>query len=587
MIRQPIITVMGHVDHGKTTLLDKIRSSAIASKEAGRITQHIGASEVPLSVITDICKDIPNFSSSNMKIPGLLFIDTPGHEAFTNLRRRGGSIADMAIVVVDITQGFQPQTIEAINILKEYKTPFVVAANKIDLLTGWMVNKTNSFQVSYGKQSKSVQDLLDNKIYELIGRFSELGFNSELYSRVSNFQNELAIIPVSAKTGEGIAELLMVVSGLSQRFLELKLNIEVNGPAKGSILEKKEIKGLGTTLDVIIYDGTLHINDQVAFADSNNEVKITKVKALLKPKPMHEIGTSANKFYYVDSVSAASGIKIAAVGIEDAMPGSPIIAVTGDEDYKNIIKSEMADVFKTDNAGVILKADSIGSLEAISKLMSSENFKISKKGIGNVTKRDIMDAFSMYSTDSLYAVILAFNVSIDNDAEEEAKTSGVKIISENVIYKLIDSYKEFVNLKTSAKKKEAEDRITFPSKIELIAGDCFRVSHPAIFGVSVIAGRIKPGYIMINDSGVAVGKIKGIQNEKQPLQEAKKGDEVAISMEEPTYGRQIQENQILYTKVTKEMQYLLQNDFSYLLSDEDKATLNEIIRIMNKNNPSK
>ncbi|ASI13556.1 translation initiation factor aIF2/5B [Candidatus Mancarchaeum acidiphilum] len=587
MIRQPIITVMGHVDHGKTTLLDKIRSSAIASKEAGRITQHIGASEVPLSVINEICKDIPNFSSSNMKIPGLLFIDTPGHEAFTNLRRRGGSIADMAIVVVDITQGFQPQTIEAINILKEYKTPFVVAANKIDLLTGWMSNKTRSFQVSYGKQSKTVQDLLDNKLYELVGRFGELGFNSELYSRVSNFQNELAIVPVSAKTGEGIAELLMVVSGLSQRFLELKLNIEVNGPAKGSILEKKEIKGLGTTLDVIIYDGTLHINDQIAFADSNNEVNTTKVKALLKPKPMHEIGASASKFYYVDSVSAASGIKISAVGIEDAMPGSPIIAVTGNDDYKNIIKSEMADIFKTDNAGIILKADSIGSLEAISKLMSSENFRISKKGIGNVNKRDIMDAFSMYGTDPLYAVIIAFNVSIDNDAEEEAKTSGVKIISENVIYKLIDSYKEFVNLRTTAKKKEAEDRITFPSKIEVIAGDCFRVSHPAIFGIKVETGRIKPGFIMINDSGIVVGKIKGIQNEKQPLQEAKRGDEIAMSMDEPTYGRQIQDNQILYTRVTKEMQFLLQNEFSYLLNDDDKKTLEEIIRIMNKNSTNR
>ena len=207
MIRQPIITVMGHVDHGKTTLLDKIRSSAIASREAGKITQHIGASEVPSNVINEICKDIPNFSSSSMKIPGLLFIDTPGHEAFTNLRKRGGSIADMAILVVDITQGFQPQTIEAINILKEYKTPFIVAANKIDLIQGWNVNKTKSFKVSFDKQNESVKNLIDNKVYELVGRLGEFGFNSELYSRVTNFQNELSIIPISAKTGEGLAEL--------------------------------------------------------------------------------------------------------------------------------------------------------------------------------------------------------------------------------------------------------------------------------------------------------------------------------------------------------------------------------------------
>ena len=582
MIRQPIITVMGHVDHGKTTLLDKIRSSAIASREAGKITQHIGASEVPSNVINEICKDIPNFSSSSMKIPGLLFIDTPGHEAFTNLRKRGGSIADMAILVVDITQGFQPQTIEAINILKEYKTPFIVAANKIDLIQGWNVNKTKSFKVSFDKQNESVKNLIDNKVYELVGRLGEFGFNSELYSRVTNFQNELSIIPISAKTGEGLAELLMLVSGLSQKFLELKLNIEVNGPAKGSILEKNEIKGLGTTIDVIIYDGTLHVNDQIAFATADNDVKSTKVKALLKPKPLHEIRESSSKFFYVDSVSAASGVKIAAVGIEDAMPGSPLLQIDNDMDYKDLIKSEMADVFKTDTSGIILKADSIGSLEAISKLLESENFRISKKGIGNITKRDLMDAFSMYGIDPLSAVILAFNVNIDPDAEDESKTANIKIISENVIYKLIDSYKEFINTKTGEKKKEIEDRITFPSKIELIAGDCFRVSHPAIFGVSIISGKVKPGYVMMNKEGTVVGRIKGIQNDKHALAEAVKGDEIAMSMDEPTYGRQIHEGEVLYTRESKENIFLLSNDFSYMLTDDDKSTLVEIEKIMSK-----
>ncbi len=582
MIRQPIITVMGHVDHGKTTLLDKIRSSAIASREAGKITQHIGASEVPSNVINEICKDIPNFSSSSMKIPGLLFIDTPGHEAFTNLRKRGGSIADMAILVVDITQGFQPQTIEAINILKEYKTPFIVAANKIDLIQGWNVNKTKSFKVSFDKQNESVKNLIDNKVYELVGRLGEFGFNSELYSRVTNFQNELSIIPISAKTGEGLAELLMLVSGLSQKFLELKLNIEVNGPAKGSILEKNEIKGLGTTIDVIIYDGTLHVNDQIAFATADNDVKSTKVKALLKPKPLHEIRESSSKFFYVDSVSAASGVKIAAVGIEDAMPGSPLLQIDNDMDYKDLIKSEMADVFKTDTSGIILKADSIGSLEAISKLLESENFRISKKGIGNITKRDLMDAFSMYGIDPLSAVILAFNVNIDPDAEDESKTANIKIISENVIYKLIDSYKEFINTKTGEKKKEIEDRITFPSKIELIAGDCFRVSHPAIFGVSIISGKVKPGYVMMNKDGTVVGRIKGIQNDKHALTEAVKGDEIAMSMDEPTYGRQIHEGEVLYTRESKENIFLLSNDFSFMLTDDDKSTLVEIEKIMSK-----
>ena len=218
MIRQPIICVMGHVDHGKTTLLDKIRNSAITAKEAGGITQHIGASEVPLDTIRRICGGI-QFGTSDIKIPGLLFIDTPGHEAFTNLRRRGDSVADLAILVVDIMQGFQPQTVEAIDILKEYKTPFIIAANKIDLITGWRNTGSKSFAEAIKQQQTSVAAALESKIFELIGRVSEYGFSSDIYNKVTNFQKELAIVPLSAKTGEGIAELLMLAVGLSQKFL--------------------------------------------------------------------------------------------------------------------------------------------------------------------------------------------------------------------------------------------------------------------------------------------------------------------------------------------------------------------------------
>ncbi len=568
---------MGHVDHGKTSLLDKIRSSTIAAKEAGGITQHIRASEVPIDAIDNICGPLLRASNIKITIPGLLFIDTPGHEAFTNLRRRGSSVADIAILVVDVTKGFEPQTIEAINILKEYKTPFIVAANKVDLITGWRDSKLNSLLASLKKQNEGVVAELDNRIYGMIGKLSEFGLNSERFDRIKDFQKEIAIVPISAKTGEGIAELLVVATGLAQKYLEMKLNIEIKGPGKGSILEKNEIRGLGTTIDVILYDGTLKVNDTIAFATSNS-VATAKIKALLKPKPMHQVGDSASKFNYVESVSAASGIKISGNGLDDAMPGSPVIQVTGD-DYANEIKAEMGEVFKTDSRGLILKADSIGSLEAISKLMSTAGFGISKKGIGKVTKRDVTDAFSMYATDPLSAVILAFNVGVEDDAQEASQASGVKIISSDIIYKLIDDYKAFTDEKKKSAAQKIEDRIVLPGEIEVLPNSCFRVSHPAVFGVSVVAGRIVPGYQLISNTGEVIGKIKEMQSEKETLKEAKKGEHLAISMSEPTFGRQVREGQILYTNVGDEDFSLLLKEFAYLISEDEAKLLEKIMQI--------
>ncbi|MEM3841138.1 MAG: translation initiation factor IF-2 [Candidatus Micrarchaeaceae archaeon] len=581
MIRQPIICVMGHVDHGKTTLLDRIRNSAIAAKEAGGITQHIGASEVPIDVVNKICGPIMSKSSAKMIIPGLLFIDTPGHEAFTNLRQRGGSVADLAILVIDITKGFEPQTVEAIEILKQYKTPFIVAANKVDLIAGWIVSGSMSIGEALKRQNSKVLSSLDERIFYFIGKLSEYGFSSERYDRVSDFTKELAIIPISAKSGEGIAELLMLVAGLAQKYMEAKLKIEVGGAGRGSILEKKEVKGLGTTIDVILYDGSLKVNDTIAFATPDGVIT-TKIRAMLKPKPLHEIRESTSKFYYVERVDAASGVKISATSLENALPGSPVVQVISGEDYTKEINAEMKEVFKTDKVGVVIKADTIGSVEAISMLLGAEGMKVSKKGIGNVNRRDVIDAFAMNSVDRLYAVVLAFNVDIEQDAKVFADSSGIKIIKNNIIYGIVDEYKEFVQAQRRESLAEIERRITFPGCISVLPNSCFRASHPAIFGVEVLDGRIKPGYVMMTENGVVVGRLRGIQNEKNQLDVAKKGDAVAVSMDEPTFGRQIKEGQTLYTRITDAEEKLLAGEYSSMLTDDEKKLLHIIIDIKNR-----
>ena len=580
MIRQPIIVVMGHVDHGKTSILDKIKNTTLTATEAGGITQHIGASEVPLSTISKISGELLKKFNINITIPGLLFIDTPGHEAFTNLRRRGGSVADLAILVVDVSKSFEPQTYEALDILKEYKTPFIVAANKIDLVNGWKSYETYSFSESLSKQNMKASEDLEAKIYGLVGKLSERGFNAERFDRVKDFRKEIVIVPVSAKTGEGIAELLVYATGLSQRFLEMKLQIEVNGPGLGSIIERKEDKGLGTTISVILYNGTLKVNDTVAFSTQSG-IKTSKIRALLKPKETEDIRASGSRFVYVDSVSAASGVKISGTDLEDALPGSLLVS-TDTPNYENIIRSEIQELFATDKAGVILKTDTMGSLEALSRMLKSSGVNVGKKEIGSVTKRDVLDAFGMRATDPFSSVILAFNVPLEEEAKAEAYATGVNIISGNIIYKIIDDYNLWLGEERKREHTAIERSLSYPGEIKILPNSCFRVSHPAIFGVEVIRGKIRPGVQMINAHGEILGKIKEMQDNGISMQEAKKSANIAVSMDGVTFGRQINDGDILTVFLNDDEERALKYKFRDFLSDDDNDLLEKLDQIKEK-----
>ncbi|MBL7170295.1 MAG: translation initiation factor IF-2, partial [Candidatus Aenigmarchaeota archaeon] len=391
MIRQPIVAVLGHVDHGKTTILDSIRGSVVQKGEAGGITQHIGASFIPIDIIKGFCGDLLKKLKIDVKIPGLLFVDTPGHEAFTTLRRRGGSVADLAILVIDVNKGFQPQTDESLEYLKKFKTPFVVATNKIDLLPGWFPKPKACFIDTVKQQGYDVSGDLEDKLYTIVGQLSERGFESERFDRVEDFKKQVAIVPVSGKTGEGIPELLMVLAGLSQQFLKERL--EVTEQAKGSVLEVKEVKGLGTTIDVIVYDGTVHVGDHLIIG--GKEPLVTKVKALLRPPALKELRVE-KKFDYIKEVSAAAGVKVSAPNLEGVIAGSPIICVCHShqiEDAKQKIQKEVEEVeFSLNVDGVVAKADTLGSLEALIKMLKDNDIPIRKAGIGPVIKQDVVEA---------------------------------------------------------------------------------------------------------------------------------------------------------------------------------------------------
>jgi translation initiation factor 5B len=572
-IRSPICTVMGHVDHGKSSILDKIRGSAIVKSEAGAITQAIGASIIPLETIKNICGKLLDSLKMNFNIPGLLFIDTPGHAAFTNLRKRGGNLADIAILVVDINEGLKPQTLESIEILKQYKTPFIIALNKIDLIQGWQTKETPILQ-TISQQPENIQKILETKLYELVGSLAELGLNAERFDRVQDYTQQIAMIPCSAQTGEGIQELLMVLTGLAQRFLEKCLECNVQGQAKGTVLEVKEEKGLGKTIDVIIYDGKLKVGDTIVIAGLSQPI-VTKVKALFEPVPLAEMRDKHSNFKSVKEVVAATGVKISANEIDDVVSGMPLRSATKDnlETIKEEIQKEVEEVLiETDEDGIVIKADSLGSLEALVKLLKEKEVPIRRASIGSITKKDLAEAETNYEKDPLKAVILAFNIKTNETPE------NIKIISNDVIYKIIEDYDEWIQTTESEMQKGEIEKLVRPCKMKVLQGYIFRQSNPAIVGIEVLSGKLKVGMPLMNSEGAKITEVKQIQADKETVDEAEAGKQVAVSMPDVTVGRQINENFTLYSAIPEE-DFRKLKDLKKLLTPEEIETIKEIAEI--------
>ena len=573
-IRQPIVSVLGHVDHGKTTLLDYIRGTAVASRESGAITQHIGATEIPIDAIKNVCGNL--LKGKSFSLPGLLFIDTPGHHAFTTLRSRGGSLADIAILIVDITEGFKPQTYESINILKQYKTPFIIAANKIDSISGWQKNDVLANQ-RIDQQPLKIKNVFEENLYQLIGDLYDEGLQADLYYKIKDFRKTIGIVPISAKTGEGINELLMTLVGLAQRFLEEKLHIET-GPAKGTILEVKEEVGMGTTIDTIIYNGVLRNTDTIAIGTKTDPV-VTTIKALLKPKPLDEIRDPRERFSSVKEVSAAAGIKISSPNLEDVIPGAPIrVCNENQEEIVEDIKKQTHIDIQVDEEGLLIKADTIGSLEALIKESKEKGIKIRKAEIGNVSKRDITEAAA--TTDPFNKVIFAFNIKILPEAKEELKQTDVTVFNDPVIYTIMEKYDDWYAITKDKLEKQRRQTYMHPGMIKILPEFIFRVSNPAIFGVRVLAGRIHSDLKLMREDGRVIGRIKGIQEENQSVDEAKQGAEVAVSVDGITIGRQVKGGDILYTDLPEDDAKKLR-DLDVLTFDE-KEVLEKIFEIKRK-----
>jgi translation initiation factor 5B len=577
MPRQPILSVLGHVDSGKTTLLDNIRESKIVDGEAGGITQMIGATEIPLDTVEDVCGDLLQQLDTNLTIPGLLFIDTPGHAAFSSLRKRGGSISDIAILVIDIEQGVQPQTEEAIKILRESSTPFIIALNKVDKLPGWK-SQEQCFSKNIQFQSEKNVKALDDRIYELMADLNEYGFVIDRFDRVDNFREKVGVVPISAMTGEGLPELLMTVAGLAQNYLEDDLEVE-EGDGKATVLEVSEQKGFGTTVDVIHYDGTIHEDDKIVYGTPEG-VKVTDARALLKPRPLKEIRLD-KQYQEVGKVEPASGVKIAGQDLEGVVPGAPLRAGKDTEKLIEEVEQELeTSSFETDDEGLIAKADSLGSLEALMLEIEDIDVKVQKADVGRIKKSDIIE---VDNEDPEFRAVIAFNAEVTEKALELAESKNVKIFNSDVIYEALDNYSRWKEDLKQQNRKKALENLSRPAEVRTLQDHVFRSSNPVVIGMKVVEGVINQGSL-IDEDGEKIGGIKALQDDGESLEKAEKGDTVALSIANASLDRDFEAGDHLFVDLTSK-DYRRLRELDDMLSAGEKKALEKIVKIKDSVDP--
>jgi translation initiation factor 5B len=587
-MRQPVVVILGHVDSGKTSLADALRGTGVQAREVGGITQEIGASFFPMETLRQICGPLLDKAGGELQIPGLLMIDTPGHAVFSNLRLRGGSAADIAILVVDVLKGLENQTLESIDILKQRRVPYLIAMNKIDMIKGWKKGSQGPLQQLFKEQLPEWNDELEERLYNIVGGLSRLGFQSDAYYRVKDFRQQVSIIPVSARTHAGIPEMLAMLIGLAQQFLKGKLESaeSKDKAARGIILELQEEVGIGETANIILTEGTLSVGDSIGLVRRDGAFK-SKVKALFMPKPLDEMRDPRDKFTSVDSVYAAAGVKLVSADLAGVVPGTTVASFKTEQQFRSL-KAEMEKelssiVVKTDNMGVIVKAGSIGGLEALLRMLEERGIPVRQADIGEISKNDIVDAQVVGDHDPYLGAILGFDSKVLPEAKEYVGTSPIFV--SGIIYEVIDNYVNWAAAKRDADEKAALSNLTRPAKLKAMPGMFFRRNDPAVFGVEVVTGRLRPKVKLMSAEGIELGTVEQVQDQGKALMEAKQGDKVAISVDGPTLGRQVRENDTIYTMPRSHEAKLLRTKLSTSLTAEEHEVLDEIIRIKSAADP--
>lgn len=594
-LRSPICCILGHVDTGKTKLLDKIRQTNVQEGEAGGITQQIGATYFPIEAIKQKTCFLNKDGAFDYKVPGLLIIDTPGHESFTNLRSRGSSLCNIAILVVDIMHGLEPQTLESLGLLRQRKTPFIVALNKVDRLYGWKSYPEMSFEEMLELQPAATRAEFEDRLQKTILAFAEQGLNSQVSFRNNDMRKTVSLVPTSAITGDGVADMIMLLISLTQKMMHESLMYL--SKLECTVLEVKVIEGLGTTIDVILSNGVLREGDKIAVCGLNGPI-VTQIRALLTPQPLRELRIKSSYVHH-KQVKAALGVKICAPDLEKAIAGSHLMVIKSGDDEEAIKEQVMEDLEDMLNSvdksgqGVCVQASTLGSLEALLSFLKDMKIPVSGINIGPVHKKDIVRASVMLESAKEYACILAFDVKIDKEAQDMADDLDVKIFKADIIYHLFDQFTAYMTALTEQKRKDMAPQAVFPCVLKIVPGCVFNKRDPIIMGVDVVEGILRIGtpICVVQQPGNVVcslGRVSSIElNHRQMDQVKRGGPSVAIKIEHASYeparlfGRHFTEADLLYSKISRQSIDVLKENFRNDLAKEDWALVVKLKKIFN------
>lgn len=580
-LRSPICCVLGHVDTGKTSLLDKIRQTNVQGGEAGGITQQIGATFFPREALESSTRELRAKYGMELKVPGLLVIDTPGHESFTNLRSRGSNLCDIAVLVIDIMHGLEQQTIESLKLLRQRKCPFMIALNKMDRLYEWIETKDSPIQDSLAKQKKHVIQEFETRVQNVITELNEQGFNAELYYKNKDSRTYVNIVPTSARTGEGVPDLIMLEIQLVQKFMEGKVSFKED--LQCTVLEVKPIQGIGTTIDVVLVNGTLHYGDRIVICGMNGPI-ITQIRALLTPQPMRELRVKAEYIQHKE-VRAAMGVKISAENLEHAVPGTPLIVVppgasTADAE-KEVMKdfSNLLGGVSKSGEGVAVQSSTIGSLEALLAFFKDMKIPVSAINLGPLHKRHLLNMVAMRERQPKFAIVLAFDVQITKEAQEFADKNGIKIFNARIIYHLFDQFTKYVENYDNEVKERNRPFAHFP--VVLTINECIRAKDPIILHCNIVRGQLHLGTpILVQSTGTVVGKVIGMEKDKKEVKVGKKGMDIAVKIHSSdsnlTFGRQLDEKSTLVSVVTRKAIDALKESFRSEMDDDDWVLIKKL-----------
>ncbi|XP_069019906.1 eukaryotic translation initiation factor 5B [Embiotoca jacksoni] len=585
-LRAPVVCVLGHVDTGKTKILDKLRHTHVQDGEAGGITQQIGATNVPLETIEEQTKMVKNFEKENLKIPGMLIIDTPGHESFSNLRNRGSSLCDIAILVVDIMHGLEPQTLESINLLKEKKCPFIVALNKIDRLYDWKKSPDTDVVATLKKQKKNTKDEFDERAKTIIVEFAQQGLNAALFYENKDPRTFVSLVPTSAHSGDGMGNLIALLVELTQTMLARRL--AHCDELRAQVMEVKALPGMGTTIDVILINGRLREGETIIVAGVEGPI-ITQIRGLLLPPPLKELRVKT-QYEKHKEVSTSQGVKILGKDLEKALAGLPLLVAHRDDEIP-VLRDELVrelkqtlSSIKLEEKGVYVQASTLGSLEALLEFLRTSKVPYAGINIGPVHKRDVMKASAMLEHDLQYAVILAFDVKVERESQEMADSLGVRIFSAEIIYHLFDAFTKYREDYKKAKQDEFKNIAVFPVKLRVLPQFVFNSRDPIVMGVTVEAGVLKQGTpLCVPTKGfVDIGVVTSIEMNHKSVDSAKKGQEICVKIEPipgespKMYGRHFEATDLMVSKITRASIDALKNWFRDEMQKSDWQLIMEL-----------